>query len=1026
MSLQLNKISAAIKQKRKSTIICGATLAALLTAPAAFAQQVETNDDDNLEVIEVSGIRSALTSALAEKRDADSLVEIINAEDIGKLPDQNLAEVLENITGIQITRSAGVGTGVQIRGSNANRVEINGVATVGAGSGRNGISFEDVNASIISSVEVIKAPEAATVEGSVGGTINLRTIRPLELSDQLAIVRVQGEDSSLSTESLQPRLTGAYGDNWNLDAGKFGFVISGSYTEQEAVSFRPRTDRDNLVTAFDDVGPYQGIQFLVQEQENDDYETLNLATTFEFAPNDNTKLYLDVIINEQERSRDNYRIQASGISNLRNFNLPTAFEDINYGNVNGTQIGTFNAALAGQLEPVFDQRSGSNPSDGNLRFSSETGSRVTDSAVFVFGGEWQGDNLKVSAEISSSSSDTTNPSLDTTVNFINPNAPLVVEVRNADNSRIGRVPIMGDITTEAEAIASLDGGVSGFTLNDNATPLIYDLSGGSLSWGVNFNSPFAPTQADLLNPSNMVLDQVNVGRNKTENREDAFRVDAEYYLDDIDYINSVEVGVRINNSSSKFEDIDGRIGGFSRMPDSPNGSLFADLLVPGADNFGDADGRNLFVSNFLLLDPDRSFSDPDGTLEILQNAVIQHDPGSPSILNLSSNDNAFRDIEESSTAIYAQVNFEMEDALKGNFGLRYVQTDIDSSGFNPDGNLETTSGDYDFILPRFNLIITPHDDVVMRIGYGKDLRRPNFNQLATGFTRDNQENSVIALGNPGLEPEEVDSFDVGVEWYFAEAAVVSVGYFRKERTNLFGVDFEGAALNPNGEGGFFRETDPSCPGGGIFNPEVNPNVLGDPEVQGLCVDKTTPGNDPDTTTQTGFEFAAQYDLSSFEDDLGWASGFGFIANYTIQDFSGGSEVDTTSGRGANVLGPNVSIPRGLLDFSETAYNFTLYYEKYGVSARMRYTWREAFRTNDFAGGANTSGSSTLSFPVVTDDRGQLNASVTYDVTENLNVGVEAVNLTEERIDQYCVSNNSLLCFVGLPDRRVTLGATYRF
>jgi len=136
-------------------------------------------------------------------------------------------------------------------------------------------------------------------------------------------------------------------------------------------------------------------------------------------------------------------------------------------------------------------------------------------------------------------------------------------------------------------------------------------------------------------------------------------------------------------------------------------------------------------------------------------------------------------------------------------------------------------------------------------------------------------------------------------------------------------------------------------------------------------------------------------------------------------------VDTTSGRGEAVLG-DVSIPRGLLDFSEDAYNITLFYEKYGLSARMRYTWREAFRTQDFGGGANTSGSSTFSFPVVTGDRGQLNASISYDVNDNLNLGVEVVNLTEERIDQNCVTGTGPLCFVGFPDRRITFGASYRF
>ena len=981
MKFKLSPVATALLCLSTTTLSCG-----------AFAEQIANDKADKVEVIEVKGIRGSLASALAEKRDANNLVELIKAEDIGKLPDQNLAEVLENVTGIQITRSAGVGTGVQIRGTNANRVEINGVSTVGAGAGRSGISFEDINPAIIAAVEVTKAPEAKTIEGSVGGTINLRTIRPLALAETLATFKVQAEDSSLSTESVKPRISGAFGDNWESDAGKFGFVLSGSYTEQEAVSFRPRADRDNISTAIDGQ-EFMGIQFLVQEQENDDYETLNLASTFEWMPSDNLKFHLDVIINEQERSRDNYRIQASGVSSLKNISVPSAFETINFGQFGGQNLGSYQAALAGELEPNLEN----DDDDPNLRFNSETGSRVTDSQVFVFGGQWQTDNLKMSFELSSSRADTKNPTLNTQLNFINPNCPLD-----------------GDPT---------DSGTS----NDNCVPFKYDLSADTLSWGINFDSPYAPSVADLTNPANMVLDQVDVGRNTTENSEDALRFDFEYYLDAVDYITTVDFGLRHNRSSHEFEDIDDRIGGFSKMVDSPNGSLFADLLVQGPSNYGDGDGRGLFIGNFLLIDPDRSFTDPEGVLEILQQAVIAHDPDSPDILNIESNKSAYRKIEEQTTALYAQVNFEFEDHIRGNFGLRYIQTDIDSTGYGPSDSLETISGSYDFILPRLNLAIEPSEDMLIRLGYGTDIRRPDFSQLASGYSLDPSENAVVALGNPGLEPEEVDSFDIAFEWYFAPAAVASIGYFKKDRTNIFGVDYEGALLVDSNltTGGLARETDPSCPGGGIFNPIVVPNQLGDPDSLGLCVDVTRPGNDPETTKQTGFELAFQYSLADFEQQLGWASGFGVIANYTIQDFSGGSVVDETSGRGLTVLG-EVSAERGLLDFSENAYNFTLYYEKYGLSAHMRYTWREAYRTQDFAGGANSSGSSTLSFPVVSADRGQLNASISYDVNEQLNIGLEAVNITEQGIKQYCVNEGALLCFVGLPDRRLTLGATYKF
>jgi len=969
----------------RTTVPISVAIISLATAPTIFAQ-----DDAVIDEVVVTGIRGSLASAVDQKRNSDKLVEVVIAEDIGKLPDQNLAEVLEGITGIQITRTAGVGTGVQIRGTNANRIEINGVSTAGSGSGRSGIDFEDVNASIISAVEVTKSPDAKTIEGSVGGTINLKTIRPLDLKETLGTIRLQGEDSSLSDEGTQPRVSGAFGKNWSTDAGEFGVVISGSYTEQESVSFRPRADRDTLAAPpGSDPAEFLGIQFFVQEQENYSYETTNLATTLEWAPNDALKFHVDAIINEQQRPQRSYRLQASGVGSFVNTSIPTAFETVDF------QIGPglFPAALIGTIEPDLVNVDNEDP---NLRFSSDTGSRVTDSQIISFGGEWQGDRLSVSAEYAMTSSDTVNPNLSTTLNFINPACPL-----NA-------------------------------TDNENCFPVTYDLSNRSLAWGINPNSQYSPAAGALLDPANVVLDQVQYGRNTTDNEENAFRVDFTYDLE-WKALSSVDFGVRYNESSSRFDDVSDNIGGFSRMVDSPNGLLFEELLVAGPNNYGNADGRSLYIRDFLLVDPDRSFNDPQGVIDILEAAIIAHDPTSPDLLNPTSDQNQFFDVGEKTTALYAQANFEA-GIFRGNFGLRYLETDIDSVAYGPEdatGNrqLQSTKGKYDFLLPRLNVIANVRDDVLVRLGYGSDIRRPDFNNLNTAFEFDTQENSVVALGNPGLEPEEVESFDISVEWYFADAAVVSVGWFTKDRTNIFGSNTEGALLipEPTNPGGFRRESDPNCPGGGIWNPTVIPNVLGDPNYTGtgLCVDFTIPGNDPATTTQSGIELAFQYDLSSFEDKLGWASGFGVIANYTKQDFSGGSDEDCTSGRGLQILG-DVCKPRGLLDFSEDAYNLTLYYEKYDLSARMRYTWRESFYTQDFAGGANTSGSSTFSFPVYTLDRAQLNASVNYAINDHFDVGIEAVNLTEEPIYQHCVSETGPLCFVGFPDRRIVFGGTYRF
>ncbi len=998
----------------KGALLIGSSLSMIAVSTPAFAQSAGD------EVI-VTGIRQSLENALIEKREADSLVEIILAEDIGKLPDQNLAEVLENITGIQITRTAGVGTGVQIRGTNANRTEINGVTTLDSGSGRGGINFEDVNSSIISGVEVIKVPEAKTIEGSVGGTINLRTIRPLDLDKPLIAARIQGEQNNLSTEGIQPRFSAALGNNWETGAGDIGFVISGSYTQQEAVSFRPRADRDNLANVNGE--QFLGIQFLLQEQENDDFETINIAATGEWEPNDDLRLYADIFYNDQERSRDQYRLQASGVSSLINVTVPTETELVDFSDglsasdISGlTDVGfgpgIIPAAVSGTLEPDLSV-SDDNP---NLRFSSETSSRVTESSVLAFGGDWERDNWKVSAQYARSRSETNTPQLDVTLNFINPACPL-------------------------------DGAPTGDpdTSNDNCVPFVFDLSDDSLAFGINFDSPFAPTPQQLLDPANTVLDQANISDDRQDNGDDALRFDVSYDLAGNDFfggaLTSFDAGYRWNRTTSVNEDFDDNIGGFSRLEDSPSGAFFADILIPGPDNFGDADGRDLFISNFLLVDPDLAFSERDSVIDTLEAALAQQRLLEPQADGELTHDpeldtDSFFDVEETTNAIYGQLNFE-SGIFRGNLGARYIQTDISSTGVlsaDDDGNIIDTitfDGSYDFLLPRFNLRADLSDTLVARIGYAADIQRPSFNNLG-GFTFDQSENAAVNIGNPNLQPETVDSFDVGFDWYFAPSSVFSVNFFEKNRTNIFSSDQSFAALipGPTATGfvttqGSAREIDPACPGGGIFNPEVIPNVLGDPNLPGLCVDLVQPVNDPAQTTQRGIELAFQGDLSSFEDRLGWASGFGLQANYTFQQFSGGSATNSASGRGEAVLG-ELTLLQGLPDFSENAYNITGYYEGFGISARLRYTWRDEFRTFDFGGGANTSGSSTFGFPVVTEARGQLNGSLSYDINDNFTVGVEGINLTTSNIVQRAVTASGPIAFVGLPDRRIIFGGSYRF
>ena len=225
-------------------------------------------------------------------------------------------------------------------------------------------------------------------------------------------------------------------------------------------------------------------------------------------------------------------------------------------------------ALSGTIQPNLAQ----DDDDPNLRFSSDTGARLTDSKVFRLGTEFETGRFSGRIEASTSRSDSRNPNLSTTLNFINPNVPT-------------------------------DG-----TSNDNPVPFRYDLTGGALTFGIDFDSPFAPTIDQLLDPANVVLDAVTVGNNRTKNKEDAFRLDGSLDLDGLTgFFTSFDAGYRFNRSSTEFDLVRSTFG-TGAIDSSPSGLAFSELLVPGPDNFGEFDGRELAFRNFLLIDPDRPWA----------------------------------------------------------------------------------------------------------------------------------------------------------------------------------------------------------------------------------------------------------------------------------------------------------------------------------------------------------------------------------------------------------------------------------
>ena len=187
-------------------------LGASVVSPAFAAEE----SADEVEVIEVRGIRGSLVKAMDIKRNSKGVVDAINAEDMGKFPDTNLAESLQRITGVSIDRENGEGSKVTVRGfgPDYNVVTLNGrqmpTANINATSASDSRSFDFANLASegINAVEVYKTGKATVATGGIGSTINLVTIKPLVIGEERASIAVKGvhDTSTEDGSSITPLL----------------------------------------------------------------------------------------------------------------------------------------------------------------------------------------------------------------------------------------------------------------------------------------------------------------------------------------------------------------------------------------------------------------------------------------------------------------------------------------------------------------------------------------------------------------------------------------------------------------------------------------------------------------------------------------------------------------------------------------------------------------------------------------------------------------------------------------------------
>lgn len=363
-------------------------------------------------------------------------------------------------------------------------------------------------------------------------------------------------------------------------------------------------------------------------------------------------------------------------------------------------------------------------------------------------------------------------------------------------------------------------------------------------------------------------------------------------------------------------------------------------------------------------------------------------------------------IEEEDTGGYVQADFKTEVAgrpLRANLGVRYVETKQTSSGYAANIGtplLTTVERTYDDTLPSLNVALDVTDTFVIRAAAAKVMVRPNGGGGATGLgilapgasAAINGANKVLTVGNPLLDPYRAKAYDLSFEWYFAEDALVSLALFKKDIASFVQIVRSSGAFNTNPLGLPDTVALAAC---GTAIPDPATCVSG----WQFAVPTNTDGGDVD-----GFEISYQQPFSFLP---GFWSNFGLILNYTGVE----SEIEYLSATGAVTKDD-------LTGLSKSAYNATLYWENEKFSARVSAAYRDDFLTT-VPGRNNNDVEGTI-------ETLSVDASSTWTVNDNLDLTLEALNLTDEFQDQYVDSAGNRLSYYHHQGRQYLLGARYKF
>lgn len=277
------------------------------TTTLAPAQEIATPAQESVaeEIVVQGSFADSIASALDRKRQSDNVMDSIEAIDIAQFPNQNLAEALQRVPGVTIERDRGEGLFVNVRGLGSNfqvtllngqSIAVNENVRDSGQSGRQ-FRFDTIPSELVSGVDVIKSPSADLEEGAIGGIVNIRTFKPLDLDSGTLVFTAAGSYAQLA-DTVDPNFSGLA--SWHNESGTFGALIAASYsqrtTRQDRITGMGWEMRDGVDTNGDsiaDTGEIMAITAVRPTLEQEDRERYAVNAAVQFAPSERVNLLLE-------------------------------------------------------------------------------------------------------------------------------------------------------------------------------------------------------------------------------------------------------------------------------------------------------------------------------------------------------------------------------------------------------------------------------------------------------------------------------------------------------------------------------------------------------------------------------------------------------------------------------------------------------------------------------------------------------------------------------------------------------------